>query len=206
MLIVKTKNKITTDLEDNYLSFDSKNTAQIKAFQNWMDIKHPNWVGATNADLSNGKNLNKGSGFGSYGTSTQKADKRYGAEFNAMASALGQSITDSVTPTTSAIANITAQLNDPNISATKKEELRNKLNALYQKGQESGLFDIVGGFIKNKLGLDQPSSSYPEGGYGNGLPSDYPTEKKGLSTGAIIGIAVGAIAVIGLIVYATKKK
>lgn len=206
MLIVKTKNKITTDLEDNFLSFDSKNTAQIKAFQNWMDIKHPNWVGATNADLSNGKNLNKGAGYGKYGSSTQKANKRYGAEFDAAVGGFTQSIVDSTTPTTSQIANINAQLNDPSISAAKKEELKNKLNALYQKGQESGLFDIVGGFIKNKLGIGENVSTYPEGGYGTGLPSDYPSEKKGLSTGAIIGIVVGAAAVIGIIVYATKKK
>lgn len=208
MLIVKTKNKITTDLEDNFLSFDSKNTAQIKAFQNWMDIKHPNWVGATNADLSNGKNLNKGAGYGKYGSSTQKANKRYGAEFDAAVGGFTQSIVDSTTPTTSQIANINAQLNDPSISAAKKEELKNKLNALYQKGQESGLFDIVGGFIKNKLGIgDSTGTGYGSESYGTtDYSASYPTEKKGLSTGAIIGIVVGAAAVIGIIVYATKKK
>jgi len=39
--------------------------ADVKAFQDWMDIYHPNWV--------KGKNLNKGSGYGTYGPSTQAA-------------------------------------------------------------------------------------------------------------------------------------
>lgn len=207
MLIVRTKNGIETNTQDEYLNFDSKNTAQIKAFQNWMDVKHPNWVGATNADLSNGKSLNKGSGYGNYGTSTQKANKRYGAEFDAAVGGFTQAIVESSTPTTSAIANINSQLNDPNISSAKKEELKNKLTALYQKGKDSGLFDIVGGFLKDKLGIGQNTG----GNYGGepiGTPdySGYPEAKKGLSTGAIVGIVVGAAAVIGLIVYAAKKK
>jgi hypothetical protein len=208
MLIVRTTNGIETNTQDEYLNFDSKNTAQIKAFQNWMDIKHPNWVGANNADLSNGKNLNKGSGYGNYGTSTQKANKRYGAEFDAAVGGLTQSIVESSAPTTSAIANINAQLNDPNVSAAKKEDLKNKLTALYQKGKDSGLFDIVGGFLKDKLGMGQSTSGSSSGVY-SGSPDyspNYPEAKKGLSTGAIVGIVVGAVAVIGLIVYATKKK
>jgi hypothetical protein len=39
--------------------------SDVKAFQDWMDIYHPNWV--------KGKNLNKGSGYGTYGPSTQAA-------------------------------------------------------------------------------------------------------------------------------------
>jgi hypothetical protein len=208
MLIVRTTNGIETNTQDEYLNFDSKNTAQIKAFQNWMDIKHPNWVGANNADLSNGKNLNKGSGYGNYGPSTQKANKRYGAEFDAAVGGFNQAIVESYAPTTSEIANINAQLNDPSVSAAKKEELKNKLTALYQKGKDSGLFDIVGGFLKDKLGMGQSNSGSSSGVY-SGSPDyspNYPEAKKGLSTGAIVGIVVGAVAVIGLIVYATKKK
>ncbi len=53
----------------------------IKKFQDWMDTKHPNWVKATNATLSNGKSLNKGAGYGNNGASTQKAMAKYGDEY-----------------------------------------------------------------------------------------------------------------------------
>ena len=48
-------------------------TDQVQAFQDWMDKNHPNWV--------NGKNLNKGSGYGTFGPSTSKAWASYGAEY-----------------------------------------------------------------------------------------------------------------------------
>ena len=47
--------------------------SDVKKFQDWMDIYHPNWV--------NGKNLNKGSGYGTYGPSTQKAWALWKADF-----------------------------------------------------------------------------------------------------------------------------
>jgi hypothetical protein len=47
--------------------------SDVKAFQDWMDINRPNWV--------NGKNLNKGRGYGTYGPSTQKAWASYKAEY-----------------------------------------------------------------------------------------------------------------------------
>jgi len=49
-------------------------TNSIKAFQDWMDMKHPNWV--------NGKNLNKGGGYGTFGPSTSKAYNTYGMEYS----------------------------------------------------------------------------------------------------------------------------
>jgi hypothetical protein len=51
------------------------NTLQVKAFQDWMDIKHPNWV--------NGANLNKGTGYGNKGPATMSAYNTYGAEWDA---------------------------------------------------------------------------------------------------------------------------
>jgi hypothetical protein len=48
-------------------------TDQIKKFQDWMDLNHLGWV--------NGKNLNKGTGYGSWGPSTQKAWDQYGKEY-----------------------------------------------------------------------------------------------------------------------------
>ena len=46
----------------------------VKMFQDWMDKNHPNWV--------NGKNLNKGSGYGKFGPSTSKAWDSYGTEYS----------------------------------------------------------------------------------------------------------------------------
>ena len=59
------------------------NTLQVKAFQDWMDIKHPNWV--------NGANLNKGTGYGNKGPATMSAYNTYGAEWYAGIKALSSS-------------------------------------------------------------------------------------------------------------------
>lgn len=56
---------------------------KTKAFQDWMDINHPNWVGCTDSKCTNGKNLNKGKGYGAFGPSTTKAWNLYGNDFNA---------------------------------------------------------------------------------------------------------------------------
>lgn len=44
-------------------------TEEIKKFQDWMDKNHPGWV--------NGKNLSKGTGYGNWGPSTEKAWEKY---------------------------------------------------------------------------------------------------------------------------------
>jgi len=49
----------------------------VMKFQDWMDANRPNWVGATNAALSNGRQLNKGEGYGNFGSSTTKAYNKY---------------------------------------------------------------------------------------------------------------------------------
>jgi hypothetical protein len=56
---------------------------KTKAFQDWMDINHPNWVGCTDSKCTNGKNLNKGKGYGTFGQSTTKVWNLYGNDFNA---------------------------------------------------------------------------------------------------------------------------
>lgn len=54
---------------------------EIQKFQDWLDAKGLGWVGATNSNLSNGKPLKKGGGYGNFGSSTQKAWALYGAEY-----------------------------------------------------------------------------------------------------------------------------
>jgi hypothetical protein len=58
-------------------------TPKIKAFQDWMDSTYPNWVGCTDSKCTNGKNLNKGKFYGTFGPSTTKAWNLYGNDFNA---------------------------------------------------------------------------------------------------------------------------
>lgn len=50
------------------------NVADIKKFQDWMDVKHPNW-------LDNKTSLNKGFGYGNYGSQTTKAWIKYSTEY-----------------------------------------------------------------------------------------------------------------------------
>lgn len=201
MLIVRTTNGIETNTQDDFLNFDASNKALVKKFVAWHNAK-----GYTPTLINKDGIVVKGK-------PTEKAIAKYGAEFDTVIAGLSQSIVNAFnpmqsTPTTSEIANINAQLNDPNVSAAKKEELKNKLTALYQKGKDSGLFDIVGGFLKDKLGMGQNTGGSYGGDYSGSV--DYlekeKEKEKGLSTGAIIGIVVGAAAVIGLIVYAAKKK
>jgi len=58
-------------------------TQKIKDFQDWMDSTHPNWVGCTDSKCTNGKNLNKGKGYGTFGPSTTNAWNLNGNDFNA---------------------------------------------------------------------------------------------------------------------------
>ena len=63
---------------------EQQNKAQkTKDFQDWMDINHPNWVGCTDNACTNGRNLNKGNGYGNFGESTTKSWNLYGNDFNA---------------------------------------------------------------------------------------------------------------------------
>ena len=74
---------------EDWLSLDaSSSRSEIKAFQDWMDTTHPNWVLDKN-------NLNKGSGYGTFGRSTGKAWKNYGSEYTA---SQGSATTPSATP------------------------------------------------------------------------------------------------------------
>jgi hypothetical protein len=48
-------------------------SSAVKAFQDWLDVKHPNWL--------NGGRLNKGSGYGNFGSNTKRAFDNYGSEY-----------------------------------------------------------------------------------------------------------------------------
>lgn len=57
-----------SDIDNPFLTID-----EIKAFQDWLDIKYPTWV--------NGKKLNKGTGYGNFGPATKAAYSAYGTAY-----------------------------------------------------------------------------------------------------------------------------
>jgi len=48
--------------------------SDIQKFQDWMDVKHPNW-------LNNKTSLNKGTGYGNFGSQTNAAWAKYAVEY-----------------------------------------------------------------------------------------------------------------------------
>jgi hypothetical protein len=59
------------------------NANEVKNFQDWLDSNYPTW-------LKNGK-LNKGAGYGNYGTNTENAYKAYGSIYSNYLSSKGMS-------------------------------------------------------------------------------------------------------------------
>jgi hypothetical protein len=68
--------------------------------------------------------------------------------------------------------------------------------------------EVTGNLINNLLGLFGKKDTDLSGGFENASNrfETGETDKKGMSMGAIIGISVGVIALIGLTIYLVKKK
>lgn len=193
--------------DEDFYDIDGKNKSQVKAFQDWMDATHPNWV--------NGKNLNKGPGYGTYGPSTTKAYANYGAEYDAL-----KSNTSTQTQTTQTQSSNTQQAgstqstqsSDPNLSATdpkgqkKKGHFWNKAKGAWEAAKQGGgIFDT----LKNKI--SDTVDSLKGGGSQSSVnttpsSSNSPSSQKtGMSTGAKVAIGVGVAAILGFIIYKVVK-
>jgi hypothetical protein len=84
--------------------------------------------------------------------------------------------------------------------------------------KKGGFFSGLGGFLKSETGQAvlggvsrgienrQGLGGGNQGGGGGGGFEDAPNQAQGLSTGAMIGIAVGGLAVVGLAIYLVTKK
>src|ERR1035437_6156396 len=70
-------NHKATGNNDQYIPFDGSKPMQVKAFQDWLDVKYPGWVAGGKLN----KNVNKG--YGKFGPSTKKAAVDHAAEFDA---------------------------------------------------------------------------------------------------------------------------
>lgn len=170
--------------EKKYASYEHwlgarSNEDSYKAFQDWMDINHPNWV--------NGKNLNKGSGYGVFGPSTTQAWNKYSGEFK---SYINKNFVD---------PSLAKQQKSASTKA-KVEKAKERAKAVKDSGVFGGLIDGIFGKKENTDSTQVAEASV----------SDTPTpdgDKKGLSTTAKIGIAIGGTALLGFLIYlGTRKK
>jgi len=188
-------NGVKESMPSKYLSFDGSGkpvtSAEIKQFQTWLDGKYPTWL--------NGGKLNGGAGYGTFGPSTTSAWKTYGAEFTASLNS-GMPM-----PTPSATT-----------EPTKEEQI-----AQAKKGK---VWDKAKGFVTSDKAKDVLKSLTEGGGImgainallGGGTTATTSTDTTtqtastttpptGLSMGAKIGIAVGSVAVLGIIIYAVTR-
>lgn len=83
-----------------------------------------------------------------------------------------------------------------------------KLKKGIQFAKDSGLLELGASALKNRLGKGSPSKKgTPPPPTKKPSSTPKPAPKKGLSTGAKVGIGIGAFVVLGTIIYfATKGK
>ena len=178
---------------ETYSYIDKNNTTEVKAFQDWLDKKGLKWVKATDENLTNGTALNKGSGYGNYGASTQKAYDKYGADWeDYKKKALGVMGAFLNIPSPSASVPTTAPAVSGQPTPAQVEEQKKKglfwdnAKKTWVSAKELGLVDYV---------LDI---------FGVAPKEPTPTPKK-LSKTAKTILYVGGAVVIGLIIYAIAK-
>lgn len=214
----------------NYSSASGDLPKNIKHFQDWMDKIHPNW-------LNDGTNLNKNvsKGYGNGGSQTKKAYAKYGATYEtALQSLMGSlggmfstgysssSNTNSTAPIESTAMPSTISATDP--SGNKKPGmLWDKTKNTWVKGNDwiaahPELSSTVKGMLGNLFNNVSTGKPVFGGKSGGGLKSkdksstadsSIPDEKKKMSKGMKIGLAVGGgvlLIVIGVIVFKSMKK
>lgn len=202
---------------DFYMNADASliktNVARIKAFQDWLDAKAIKWVGATNKELNNGKLLNKGSGYGTFGPSTVKAWGKYGDSFVATAQTMTNILTGTTT-TPSAPVITTTTTTEPTPQqvqdAAKKGFQWDKVKGWVQAGQQSGLFDTIKGLFGDSTQQTTPVGVQQEGGAPIGaMPTNTPTDaeaekKKKTKRMILIGGGVLLVVVVGYLLLRKK--
>ncbi len=193
---------------DNYSYIDKKNTAEVKAFQDWLDAKGLKWVGATNAALTNGKALKRGSGYGTFGPSTTKAYAVYGAEWEATRTSSSpppppSGSTAFPAPPTSNVEVVTAGVptiptgSQPTAAQIEQQKKKgvfwNKAKGVWVKAKEAGIFDWLG----NVLGITPAAGQTPI--------EEEPRSRK-MGSGVQTAIIIGGIVIVGLFLYSQSKK
>jgi hypothetical protein len=190
---------------DIYSYIDGKNPVETKAFQDWLDnVKKIKWVGATDTDLTNGKFLNKGAGYGNFGVSTTKANARYGAEYQASLNPISNAQVQNIV----AQAPVVPQGQTPTATqvadAKKKGLFWDKVKGGWVYAKESGLLDWVG----NLFGLKPPPAFQPTPPTATTTTTTTTNDDdgKGMSKTTKTLLYVGGALVLGFVIYEIAKK
>lgn len=165
------------DTSELYSNLDAKSLqGEIKAFQEWMIKKYPNFNSDGDIVIVSGV----------FDDGTKKAFAKYGVEY-AAGSPIGKEPTEKQKQ-----------------NAAKRGILWSKAKGWFTKAQQSGLFELG----KSALGLPQVSPT-PNVVGGNTNPYNAPPTPipdNSNKTMTYVGIAVGVLAIGGLIWYYTKQK
>ena len=183
------------DTDDFYSGFDASGKPTTKSetqqFQDWLDSNYPTWL--------NGGKLNKGTGYGTFGHSTTKAWNNYGALF---AKSIG---IGSGTPTPT--PNTPTPSKDEQIAQAKKGKIWDKAKGWITSDKAK---DVLKSLLAGD-GLMGALNTLLGGGSGDATPppstdstQTTPTPT-GMSKGLKIGIAVGAVVILGAIIYSVSK-
>lgn len=189
---VRIQTPMATQIWDSYHPFAGlESSDQVKAFQDWMDAKHPNWV--------NGSNLNKGKGYGNVkGPTTEKMYNQYKSEYNKYLASAGAS---AGTPSSS------PRITEASPTGEKRKgQVYDRMLGAFVKAKESGLLDTLGNiadrFLPGKTGGEPTQQEVGPG------PAYYPEAESsgGMNKTTKILIGVGSLVLLGAIIYSVTKK
>lgn len=208
--------------DDDYYGFDANgkptNSAETKMFQKWLVAKGVDISFTTKATATKPSKTYSGAeaidGDMRAGSKTAKAWDTYGAEFTASMKSLGNTLGNLFE---SGATTSTETTTTPTVEPTKEEKI--------EQAKKGVIWDKVKGWVKSDKAKDVLKSllagegfmgflnTLLGGGSGAGTTTDgtttttTDTTQTGMSKGAKIGIAVGIVAVLGIVIYvATRPK
>lgn len=202
---------------DDFYGIDGKNTNQVKAFQDWLDASGIKWVKATNSARNNGSFLKKGSGYGTYGQSTNNAYKVYGSQWESSvvggsspvsipSSSNTQQSQSSTPPSASAVPPTSTNIDSmkkKGFSWDKTKGAWTKIQGFWGKLDDIGILGKAGDYFGLNLGTKPTDGDAPVDS--TDMSSDVPVESTGMSKGMKIGLAVGGVIILGIIIYSVTR-
>jgi hypothetical protein len=160
---------------DEFFNFDAtgkpQNKAETKQFQDWLDTNYPTWY--------NGGKLNGKSGYGNFGPATNTAWATYGSQFTASMPSEAEMIAQAKK----------GKIWDKAKGWVTSDKAKDVLKSLLAGEGLMGVANIL------LSGSTTPSAEPVV------VDTTIVEEKKGLSKTAKIGIAIGAVVVLGVVIY-----